>query len=284
MGETSGTKERNKSGKKVCVITGGGSGMGLSAARLMGETHYVIICGRTVQKLESAIADLQARGVECEAFPCDVSSRMSVKELARHAAELGEVQAVIHSAGMSPHMGDAEKIMQVNAMGTININEEFCEIMHEGGCILDVSSMSAYMAPEAILPTGAYKYAVSDKDAFYKKMMARVNLFPKKLRSSMAYVTSKNFVVWYAKKCANLYGSKGIRVLSVSPGNFNTPMGEAEKDEAVAYLKYAAIKRLGDPDEIAYLFKVCVDERNSYLTGEDILCDGGIVSGKKIHH
>lgn len=271
-----------KTNKKICVITGGGSGMGLSTAKMMGETHYVIICGRTVKKLESAIADLQAAGVECEAFPCDVSERMSVKKLAQHAAELGEVQAVIHAAGMSPHMGDGEKIMQVNAMGTININEEFSSVMGAGGCILDVSSMSAYMAPEMVLPTGAYKYAVENKDKFYKKMMARVNLFPKKLRSSIAYVSSKNFVVWYAKKCANLYGTKGIRVLSVSPGNFETPMGDAEKDEAVAYLKYAAINRLGDPDEIAYLFKTCVDERNSYLTGEDILCDGGVVSGKNL--
>lgn len=274
--------EKNKTNKKICVITGGGSGMGLSTARIMGETHYVIICGRTVQKLENAIAELQAAGVECEAYPCDVSERMSVKKLAEHASELGEVQAVIHAAGMSPHMGNGEKIMQVNAMGTINVNEEFSAVMGEGGCILDVSSMSAYMAPEAILPTGAYKYAVENKDKFYKKMMARVNLFPQKLRSSIAYVASKNFVVWYAKKCANLYGEKGIRVLSVSPGNFETPMGDAEKDEAIAYLKYAAVKRLGNPDEIAYLFKTCVDERNSYLTGEDILCDGGVVSGKNL--
>ena len=274
--------ENNKSNKKVCVITGGGSGMGLATAKLMGETHYVIICGRTVGKLEQAIVDLRTAGVECEAYPCDVSVRSSVKKLAEHAAELGEIQAVIHAAGMSPHMGNAETIMQVNAMGTININEEFYRVMREGSCILDVSSMSAYMAPDMVLPKGAYKYAVENKDTFYKKMMGRVNLFPEKLRSSMAYVTSKNFVVWYAKKCANMYGPKGIRVLSVSPGNFETPMGEAEKEEAVQYLKYAAINRLGNPEEIAYLFKTCVDERNSYLTGEDIICDGGIVSGKNL--
>lgn len=111
--------------------------------------------------------------------------------------------------------------MQVNAMGTININEEFSDVMGEGGCILDVSSMSAYMAPEAVMPKGAYKDAVENKDKFYKKMMARVNLFPKKLRSSMAYVTSKNFVVWYAKKCANLYGSKGNRVWEEIPSLTN---------------------------------------------------------------
>jgi NAD(P)-dependent dehydrogenase (short-subunit alcohol dehydrogenase family) len=71
--------------KEVCVITGGGSGMGLAAAKEMGSTHYIIISGRTVQKLENAIAELKTEGIECEAFPCNVSDRASVRSLALHA-------------------------------------------------------------------------------------------------------------------------------------------------------------------------------------------------------
>lgn len=81
--------------KKICVITGGGSGMDLATAARMGKDHYVILCGRTVSKLENAIADLQKKGVECEAFHFDVSDRASVRKLDKHAA------------GVSLHMGNA---------------------------------------------------------------------------------------------------------------------------------------------------------------------------------
>jgi NAD(P)-dependent dehydrogenase (short-subunit alcohol dehydrogenase family) len=265
--------------KNVCVITGGGSGMGLAAARLMGETHHVIISGRTVSKLEGAVDELRKSGISCEAFPCDTGDKLSVAKLAEKAASLGRVQAVIHAAGVSPHMGSAENMLRINAVGTIFVNSEFGKIMGEGDCILDVSSMSAYMLPNIILPTNSYKYALTDPEIFLKKALRRANLFPKKLRSSIAYPISKNFVVWYAKMSAIELGKKGIRVVSVSPGNFETPMGDTESDAATPLLKHAAIKRFGKPEEIAYLFKSIVNEANSYLTATDIICDGGVVAG-----
>jgi len=264
--------------RQICVITGGGSGMGLATARIMGKTHYVIICGRTAQKLEKAIAELKAENIECEAFSCDVSNQKSVIELAEHAKRIGNVQAVIHAAGMSPHMDNAQKIMEANALGTIYINEEFSKVMGSGSCIVDVSSMSAYLSPRLIMPQGAYKFSLTNKSVFMKKMMDRVYLFPKKLQSSIAYGVSKHFDIWYAKKCAGLYGDRGIRVVSVSPGNFETPMGKLEEEEADKFTKYAAIKRFGNPEEIAFLLASIVDSRNGYLTGEDIICDGGLVA------
>lgn len=93
-------------------------------------------------------------GCEAEAYSCDVSDREHCFALARHAAECGAVKAVLHIAGMSPHMGDAEKIMQANALGTVNINDAFFEVIAEGGCVIDTSSTSAYMAPSFIMPKG----------------------------------------------------------------------------------------------------------------------------------
>jgi NAD(P)-dependent dehydrogenase (short-subunit alcohol dehydrogenase family) len=110
------------------------------------------------------------------------------------------------------------------------------------------------------------------------KMMKRVNLFPKKTRAGVAYGISKHFVIWFAKQDAARFGAKGIRVLSVSPGNFETPMGELEKEEADLYTKYCAIKRFGHVNEIASLFAYCASEEAGYLTGVDILCDGGLVA------
>lgn len=264
--------------KKVCVITGGGSGMGLETARIMGKDYYIIICGRTVKKLESAVNQLKGEGIEVEAFPCDVSDYNSVETLAIYAKSKGKVAAVIHAAGMSPHMGDAKQIMEVNALGTININNAFYKVMEEGSCIIDVSSMSAYLTPKIIMPVRLYKYSISNPELFMKKIMKRIHLFPKKVQAGLSYGISKHFVIWFAKQDAARFGEKGARVISVSPGNFETPMGELEKEEADTFTKFCAIKRFGHVEEIASLFAYCASESAGYLTGVDILCDGGLVA------
>lgn len=265
--------------KKVCVITGGGSGIGLATAKIMGSQGYhVILVGRTAKKLENAVAELRTAGIEAEAFSCDVSDRRGTQALAETALERGKVEIVIHAAGMSPHMGDAQKIMEANALGTVNVNDAFYEVMHDRGCLIDTFSMSAYLAPQFIMPKRSYKLIRTDRDKFMKKMMRRVNLFPKKLRPGVAYGISKNFVIRFARTDAARFGQKGVRVLSITPGNFETPMGELEKDEAMTYLKYNAIKRLGRPEEIAQLYAALANERIGYLTGTDILCDGGLIA------
>lgn len=264
--------------KRVCVITGGGSGMGLAAANIVRQDYYVILVGRTASKLKTAVDSLIAKGAEAEAFSCDIACEESVRKLADHSRMCGKVWAVIHAAGMSPHMGDARSIMEANALGTIHINNAFYEVMNQGGCIINVSSMSAYLTPQIIMPKKKYILSRTDLQLFMKKMMGRVNLFPRKLRSGVAYGISKNFVIWFAKTDAARFGEKGVRVISVTPGNFETPMGELEKDEAQTYMQYNAIKRLGQVDEIAYLFAACIDERMGYLTGTDIICDGGCVA------
>ncbi len=139
---------------------------------------------------------------------------------------------------MSPHAGDARSIMETNAIGTININDAFYPFMEQGSCIVDVASMAAYLAPKLIIPKRVYRLCRKDKEEFMRRMMARVGLFPRKLQSSMAYVISKNFVTWFAKTDAARFGAKGVRVVSVSPGNFRTPMGQLEKDAASKYVRY----------------------------------------------
>lgn len=264
--------------KNICVITGGGSGMGLATAKVMGKDHYIIISGRTVEKLAGAINELTELGIEAEAFPCDVSERDSVEELAKHAASKGIIKSVIHAAGMSPNMGASETIMKVNALGTIYVNDVFYNYMEEGSCVIDVSSMSGHMIPKIVMPEKQYKLARYDIDKFFHKMMKRVNLFPKKNRTGVSYGISKNFVIWYAKTDASKFAQKGIRVISVSPGLFETPMGETERDISEEFIEKCAIKRYGKVNEIAYLFRYLVDSKVSYLTGVDILCDGGCIA------
>ena len=103
----------------VCVITGGGSGMGLEAAKFMDKSKILVLSGRTVSKLENAVKELEELGFTAHAHACDTSNRASVKELAEYAASLGTVTNVINAAGMSPNMADGEKLLKVNALGTV---------------------------------------------------------------------------------------------------------------------------------------------------------------------
>ncbi len=269
--------------KKVCVITGGGSGMGLATAEKMGKDHYVIICGRTVSKLEGAIADLKAKGVDCEAYPCDVSDQASVRNLAQHAASLGDVDAVIHAAGVSPHMGNAETIMKINAIGTMYVNEEFAKVMPKDSCIVDVSSMAGNMMPNLLVMQAWYNLALKNKDLFVKTAVKMFSVMPEKLQPGTAYSISKNFDNWYANHSAHELGDKGIRVVSVAPGDFETPMGHLEEADAMNFIPNAAIKRFGKPEEIATLLADIVKPECGYLTGTNILCDGGVISSMKLN-
>jgi len=104
----------------VCVITGGGSGMGLEAAKFMPKDKIIVLSGRTLSKLEGAVEELKALGLEAYAKTCDTSKRESVKELVDFAVSLGTVKNVINSAGVSPAMkGTQEGILRINALGTV---------------------------------------------------------------------------------------------------------------------------------------------------------------------
>lgn len=265
----------------VCVITGGGSGMGLEAAKILGKSSKIILVGRTVSKLDKALAELKTLGIDAQSFPCDAGDRESVKKLADYAAEQGTVKTVIHVAGISPHMADGEKIFAINAVGTINIDEEFAEIMGEGSCILNVSSMSAYMLPEANIPRQLYQLSLQSTEAFLAAANQMLSAVPEESRTGMAYTISKNFVVWFTSRMAVRYGKKGIRIVSISPGTFKTPMGEIEGEQAASFALRGAMGRLGEPEEIAKMMAFMVSDECSYLCGVDILYDGGSVAAMK---
>lgn len=268
--------------KNVCVITGGGSGMGLAAVKYMPKEKCIILSGRTVRKLEHAVAELEELGYEAHAHACDISDRASVRVLAEYASSFGEIKNVINAAGMSPAMASPEQLLRVNALGTVYVNQEFYRRMHTGSVIVDVSSNSAYVLPKFLISKKNYMLAETDEDQFIKKLLKKSSL-PKGEyeRAGFAYAMSKNFVVWYAAKCAFDYGKEGIRVVSLSPGLIATDMGNLEAKEGGNLIRYAAEERMGTPEELGYAIATVADERNGYLAGVDILCDGGSTNGKK---
>ncbi|MDD6047433.1 MAG: SDR family NAD(P)-dependent oxidoreductase [Christensenellales bacterium] len=268
--------------KNVCVITGGGSGMGLEAAKFMPKEKIIVLSGRTEKKLEKAVQELTELGYTAYLKTCDTSSRESVRELAEFAASLGEVKNVINSAGLSPAMSDPETILRVNALGTVYINQEFSKVMKAGSVILDVASNSAYVLPKFLINQKTYALAETDENAFVQKLIKKSNMAKGDYqRSGFAYSLSKNFVVWYAKKCAFEFGKKGIRVVSLSPGLIATDMGNLEAKEGGMLIPFTAENRMGKPEELGFALYSVSDERNGYLAGVDVLCDGGSTTNMK---
>ena len=268
---------------KVCVITGGGSGMGLAAAKFMTKDHVIVVSGRTESKLTKAVEELKEAGYEAYAKSCDTSDRESVKALAEYAAGLGEITNVIHAAGVSPAMNvTPEDLLRINAMGTVYVNQEFSQLMHKGSVIVDIASMSAYSMPAFLLPKKAYPLAETNEALFFKKALKMAGMIKDAYqKNGLAYAISKNFVTWYAAKCAFDYGPKGIRVASLSPGLIATDMGNLESPHGGYMLATSCEGRMGTPEELGFAIAMLADERNGYLAGVDILCDGGTIRDQK---
>lgn len=257
--------------------------MGLAAAKYMPKEKVIIVTGRTLSKLEKAVKELEEAGYEAYAKTCDTSNRQQVRELAEFAAGIGEIKNVIHAAGLSPAMAKPEQLLRVNALGTVYVNQEFARYMHEGSVIVDVSSNSAYMLPEFLANKRTFALADTDEELFLKKMLKLSGLIKDEYKSSgIAYGLSKKFVIWYAAKCAYEFGSRKIRVCSLSSGLIATDMGNLEAKEGGSLLLTTAENRMGAPEELGYALATVADERNGYLAGVDILCDGGSVVGKKL--
>ena len=191
---------------------------------------------------------------------------------------------VINSAGLSPAMSDPETILRVNALGTVYMNQEFSKVMKKGSVIVDIASNSAYILPNFLISTKVYKLADTDEELFVKKLLKKSNLAKSKgayAVSGFAYSLSKNFVTWYAKKCAFEYGKNGIRVVSLSPGLISTDMGNLEAKDGGMLIPFSAEERMGTPEELGFAIATVTDERNGYLAGVDVLVDGGSTNGMK---
>ena len=264
---------------RVAVITGGAGGMGLATAKVVGRDHTVVLADVRGDRLDEAAAALDELGISHKAINCDVTDRKAVDALFETAAGLGTLASVIHTAGVSPSMGSAEYVMRTNAIGTLNVNEAFFARAGEGAAIVNVASMAAHMLPETMVPTQQFPQALHDVDAFMTDMLAACAIVPEEMQSGIAYAVSKSFVRWYSVAQCERFNGKGLRVLSVSPGSVETEMGLLEAEAgAGAMVADAAVPRWGRPEEMADLLAFCASDKAGYLTGTDILNDGGVVA------
>jgi NAD(P)-dependent dehydrogenase (short-subunit alcohol dehydrogenase family) len=256
--------------------------MGLATGTIVGRDHTLVLCDVRQERLDAAADELRELGAAVTAVNCDVTDRSAVTRLFDTASGLGPVASVIHTAGVSPSMGDADYVMRTNALGTVNVNEVFYDTAPEGAAIVNVASMAAHMLPDELIPAAQFPTALTDDAAFMTAMLSACDIAGDEARSGIAYAISKSFVRWYSTSQCERFNGKGLRVVSVSPGSIDTEMGRLEEQAgAGAMVADAAVPRWGKPEEMGALLAFCASEAAGYLTGTDILNDGGVIASMK---
>ena len=255
--------------------------MGHASALSLGEEYSLLVSGRDVAKLESEVRDLTKLGFDVEGVRADVRDEQDVRALASRAQALGEIACVIHTAGVSPADSVATDIVSTNAVGTVNMVRSFSPVLSEGGVMINFASMAAY----SMEPTQEWldAFARWDSPDFYDAMMEQVGEDDGSddsfFRDGTAYALSKRFVLYFTQMNTERFAHGGCRILSVSPGCYLTPMHEkliaSQPDVAENQLELIPEGRWGHPYEIGSLVRFLCGEAAAYITGVDILTDGG---------
>jgi len=242
---------------KAALITGGASGIGAAAARVMArEGAAVAVADFDAKRAEDIAAQLRAGGAEAVAIAVDVAQPAQVEAMVQRAvAALGRLDALVNSAGISPPMLPTHEypLAEWDRCLAINLSGTFYAIRYAvpallaagGGAIVNLSSMMGQIAHAGI----------------------------------PAYVATKHGVVGLTKVVALDYAQQGIRCNAIGPGNTDTPMTRGAMAAALfeAVGRVAPIGRYGTADEIAELISFLCSPRASFITGAYIVADGGFV-------
>lgn len=262
--------------KKLQVVIGGTSGMGLATAKNLGKYGPVFVGGRNEARIENAIKELKDAGVEAYGHPCDVSDLSSVQEFAKAAEKIAPIGNVVNAAGVDFDQATVEQIVKINMRGTINVNNMFLPLINDG-TMVNFSSITGYFYTPT--PEERDVWNEPDNENFSEKCIEMIkkqeNQQPQLGECYPAYCASKSFVMHYTRANAARFGERDSRIISIAPGSFNTPMLACQTENLERIAAGTACKRVGEPEEMASLIYLLLDPKLKYLTGTDIIMDGG---------
>ncbi|MEM1586590.1 MAG: SDR family oxidoreductase [Candidatus Bathyarchaeia archaeon] len=246
----------------VVVVTGGASGIGRATAiRCAQEGARVAICDVQDNLGKNVEENLNKMGLTAKYYHVDVTSEREVEEAFRYiVSDLGLIQGLVNAAGISNAKYDArpihegrlevwEKIIRVNLFGVLLCTKHALPYMIKAGkgSIVNISSLTALIA----LP-------------------------------GVGYTASKGAVLAVTRLCAIDYAKHNIRINSISPGFIDTPLLQSIWKEAPEHakelLKSVPLGRLGRPEEVASLITFLLSDEASYITGANIIIDGGYIA------
>lgn len=251
--------------QSVALVTGAGTGIGKATAlRLANEGARVILTGRTRSKLESTANEINSvkKIPVAEIFPADVTVEEDVKELADYVErQFGDLHILINNAGGSKH----SRVLETS--------------QEDWDSVQNANLKSVFLVSKHL---GKVMKAASENDGNHPANRAIINVASLSGHQAGAHIphysSAKAGVINLTKSLALELAPYHIRVNSVSPGFVETPLTEAglqnEKFQK-AIERNTALRRVGRADEIANVIAFSASPEASYMTGSDLLVDGG---------
>ena len=251
----------------LAVVTGAANGMGRACVDRLLDDGWTVVA-----------VDLREPGIDATiGAACDVTEPDAIARLVAQMQELGSLGALVHAAGISPTMASPRRIFEVDLLGTQLVLDAFTPLVVAGTTAVCFASSAAHqialMGPQP------------DLEAFIEAPMVEGFLDEVERRftdSGLAYGWAKRGVVRAAARAAVTWGARGGRVTSLSPGMIDTGMGRQELEAQPmmqVMLDATPLQRLGRPEEIAGVVAFLISDVAPFLTGTDVLVDGGCLEG-----
>ena len=267
--------DRNEN-KDVIALLGAGS-MGCAIVRRIAAGKKILLGDISEKNLEKVSNDFKYGGYDVETCIVDAFKKDSVEAFAKKAASLGNVMYFIDTAGASPNQASPEHILHLDMVGTGYAVDAFGEVMAKGGAGLIISSQTGYMCPIPneveleILKTPTEKLL----DVPFIKETAT--------NSGLAYMIAKRVNHLQAQKAAaTTWKEHRARINTISPGVIVTPLAydefAAAGDNYQQMIDASAAMRTGTSEEIAEAGAFLLGEHAKFITGTDLLIDGGVIA------
>lgn len=267
-------------GQELAVVIGAG-GMAMAVARRLGEHHRLLVADRDGEHLERQLIALRSEGHDAVGCVCDVADAQAVTLLASQVAADAPLRVLAHVVGLSPSMADWRTILTVNFIGPTLVDNALLPLARRGTAAIFVASLAGHTGPDwtRILPL------LDDplSPDFLESVEAALD---HAMDPSLAYQLSKFALIRRCQQRAAAWGARGARIASVSPGLIATPMGALEfKAQPAKFdlLRQTPLGREGTMLEIADAVEFLASERASFISGTDLLIDGGVTAAL-LHH
>jgi NAD(P)-dependent dehydrogenase (short-subunit alcohol dehydrogenase family) len=261
--------------KDVVVLTGAGQ-LGMAIIRRMSYGKKVIVADWRIENANAIAKTLEEAGFDVTPLKVDISSRDSVGYLVKEARKAGEISMFVNAAGVSPSQASIEQILHVDLYGTALLLDEFGNVIKAGGTGVTISSQSGYRMP-ALSAEVDRQLAITPTE----ELLNLEVLKPENIKDTLhAYQMAKRCNVKRVMAEAVKWGERGARVNSISPGIIITPLAldEINGPRGDFYKNMFAKSPAGRPgiaDEVANVAELLLSERGAFITGSDILIDGG---------
>jgi NAD(P)-dependent dehydrogenase (short-subunit alcohol dehydrogenase family) len=259
----------------VLVIVGVG-GMGVAVARRSGAGRTILLADIDSVALMAAADALIQDGHQVLTREVDVTSRSSVAAVAETARAAGRVTAVVHTAGLSPQQASTEAVLAVDLLGVALSIDEFGRVIGPGGAGVVIASMAGHLMPALDPDVERQLATVPAEDLLSLDACSKIT------SSQIAYPFAKRANQIRVAAAAGAWGERGARINSISPGVISTAMGRLELASESGGLMRAMVdnsglRRLGTPEDIAAAAEFLLGPSASFVTGTDLLVDGGVV-------